>query len=329
MSKQFLIAGLCLVLACSSGRSTATTFYVDNANPSASDGNPGTQSSPWATIGKAAKSMLAGDTTYVMGGTYAVTRSGSERYLPALNPAHDGAPGRPIVFQAYPGQTVVVQYASGETERGPLIGSYTKDDIVWDGFTVIETDANNQQDTGPVVIFGEPYDRAKNVTIRNCEVIGVQATVSPDYENHNALRIEQADDTIIENNRFHGTRGDFHNHAAIMMYFDDTAVIQNNEIYDCYTGIYVKGGNNTGVTLRYNRIHGTSLGIRTSYTSNSVAYQNLIYDGAGFGGSIGAEPTKGIEVGEATSNFDFYNNTIVNVSRGVNVPVNQGQTGVD
>src|SRR5258705_8508322 len=102
-----------------------------------------------------------------------------------------------------------------------------------------------------------------------------------------------------------------------MMYFDTDAMIQHNEIYDSYTGIYVKGGNNTGVTVRYNSIHGTNLGIRTSYTLNSDVYQNIICDGTSFGGTYGVEPTKGIELAEATTNVDCFNNTLVNLERGV------------
>jgi hypothetical protein len=335
-SKRLLLLCACLALAVSPAPSTATTYYVDDNDPNASDANPGTSEAlPWATIARASQTMVAGDSTYVKGGTYLVTRGGgaptysAERYLPALNPAHDGAPGAPIVFRAYPGETVIIQYAPDELKRGPLIGSYRKDYIVWDGFTVVETDQNNQQDTGPVVIFGEIGDPADHVTIRNCDVQGVQATVSPASENHNALRIEQATNALIENNRLHGTRGEFHNHAAIMMYFDSDITVQNNEIYDSYTGIYVKGGNNTGVILRRNLIHGTNIGIRTSYTLSSVAYQNIIYDGTSFGGAYGSEPTKGFELAESITDIDCYNNTVVNVDRGVNFPFYQGQSGVD
>jgi len=334
-SKRLLILWGCLMLSVSPAPGTATAYYVDGNNPRASDANPGTsEARPWATIARASRTMEAGDSTYVKGGIYQVTRSGgeptssAERHLPALNPSHDGAPGAPIVFCAYPGQKVIIKYSSNEIKRGPLIGSYRKDYIVWDGFTVIETDQNNQQDTGPVVIFGEAGDPADHVIVRNCDVRGIQATVSPTSENHNALRIEQATHALIENNRLHGTRGEFHNHAAIMMYFDKHVTIQNNDIYDSYTGIYVKGGNNTDVTLRYNLIHGTNIGIRTSYTLNSAAYQNIIYDGTSFGGHYGVEPTKGFELAESITDIECYNNTVVNVTRGVNFPFYQGQVGV-
>ena len=41
---------------------SATTYYVDTNNASASDGNPGTEASPWKTIGKANSTLQPGDT---------------------------------------------------------------------------------------------------------------------------------------------------------------------------------------------------------------------------------------------------------------------------
>lgn len=46
-----------------------TIYYVSKAG-GASDSNPGTQASPWLTIGKAVTVAVAGDTVYVVAGTY-------------------------------------------------------------------------------------------------------------------------------------------------------------------------------------------------------------------------------------------------------------------
>lgn len=45
----------------------ATTYYVST---SGSNSNPGTSSQPWRTVSYATSKMVAGDTTYVRGGTY-------------------------------------------------------------------------------------------------------------------------------------------------------------------------------------------------------------------------------------------------------------------
>ena len=44
-----------------------TTYYVA---PGGDDDNPGTKDQPWQTIGKAAATLVSGDTVYIRAGTY-------------------------------------------------------------------------------------------------------------------------------------------------------------------------------------------------------------------------------------------------------------------
>ena len=71
-------------------------FYVSTTG---SDSNPGTLSSPWRTIQRAANSVQAGDIVYVRGGVFNesvnISVSGS-------------AIAGPITFQSYPGETAIV-----------------------------------------------------------------------------------------------------------------------------------------------------------------------------------------------------------------------------
>ncbi len=67
------------------------TYYVDTANPSASDSNPGTQSSPYKTITAALNAhSTAGTTILVSAGTYRET----------LKPAGSGSSSSPLVVRA-------------------------------------------------------------------------------------------------------------------------------------------------------------------------------------------------------------------------------------
>jgi len=86
---------LCLKLA------QAANYYVDQGNPSASDSNPGTQSSPWLTLQQAANTVLAGDTVTVNSGTY------NERVT--FPSGHSGSAGNMIVFKANPALSVTMQ----------------------------------------------------------------------------------------------------------------------------------------------------------------------------------------------------------------------------
>jgi len=87
------IAVLVFPLVCS-----ATDYFVDNTNPRASDANEGSSTDlPWSTIGKAASTMVAGDTCHVLAGTY------DERVLHST----DGSPDNRIVYLGSTPQPIV------------------------------------------------------------------------------------------------------------------------------------------------------------------------------------------------------------------------------
>ncbi len=93
--------------------------YVSTSGNNANDGK--TPSTAWRNISYAGQTATAGMVVYVMGGSYA------NDYL---NTANSGSMGNKIVFQAYPGNTVML--TSGSTSGGHNVqinGSY----IVVDG----------------------------------------------------------------------------------------------------------------------------------------------------------------------------------------------------
>ena len=71
----------------------ANIYYVDGANSSASDSNPGTEAEPWKTIQKAASTLVAGETVFIKSGTY----------NESVSVANSGTPIHYITFSAYPG----------------------------------------------------------------------------------------------------------------------------------------------------------------------------------------------------------------------------------
>lgn len=78
----------------------AATYYVaTNGNNS----NPGTSSQPWRTVAHAVSKMVAGDTTYVRGGTY---REGLIRFT------RSGTSSAPIKLLNEPGQFPVIDIPS-------------------------------------------------------------------------------------------------------------------------------------------------------------------------------------------------------------------------
>ena len=81
-------------------------YYVSQ---SGSDENPGTIDKPFRTIQKAADIMLPDDTCYVRQRTYRET----------VSPVHCGMFGRPLRFEAYPGEIVTLSGAE------PLDGNWS------------------------------------------------------------------------------------------------------------------------------------------------------------------------------------------------------------
>jgi hypothetical protein len=77
-------------------QSTATAYFVA---PTGNDSNPGTQTAPWKTIQKAARSATPGSTVNVRAGIY------SEMVNVAVS---GSATGGFITFQSFPGETAVI-----------------------------------------------------------------------------------------------------------------------------------------------------------------------------------------------------------------------------
>jgi hypothetical protein len=162
----------------------AATYYVDKSHPQASDSNAGTSESlPWRTIQKAASTVVAGDTVFVKTGTYYQTRTGSNRWIATITQANAGTSDTArITFKVFPGNSVTLMYDPAETDKGPFIAC--KDYTTWDGFKIIETEANYQQDTGPVIV------RSTGCNLLNLEISGAYICAYPQIVQVDADRLE-------------------------------------------------------------------------------------------------------------------------------------------
>lgn len=110
-------------------------YYVDTANASASDSNPGTAASPWKTITKANQVLSAGDTVYIKQGTY----------TSYISPARSGTAGSPITYRNFGSDNVLI------TQNTHAVTLYSKSYITiqglnfsnMDGFLDFETSSHN------------------------------------------------------------------------------------------------------------------------------------------------------------------------------------------
>ena len=267
---------------------------------------------PWATLGRAAwgstnfsapnpnEAARAGDTVNVAAGTYSGPGQ-DQRFTVAFNPANSGTASNPIVFRA----TGLVRLTLSSSV-GPTIGCNSRNYITWDGFTIDETTAPSRADTGPVTIFG-----STGCVLQNLDIRGIYAQW---LDNHNGIRIEQSNFTVIRNNSVSGigSQPQVHgqNDAAVMMYDSNDTIIENNTFFDCGVGVFVKGIH-PGFTqvrtiVRRNVIYNMGVvGISFLGSHFSKAYQNIIYDsnwGLNWSGLTGVEPTDDI----------YANNTVHN-----------------
>lgn len=288
-------------------------YYVAT---SGDDLNPGTFASPWRTIDKAAATLVAGETVCVRDGTYEETRRDTDRLRPALNPANSGTVGKPITFAAYPGESVTITYGPGVRGAGPLIGTMDSSFVIWDGFIVQEVAVNNAEDTGPVIVTssGAPVH---DVILQNLDIRGVPLNTNAPRDNHNGVRLETCDNVVVQNNVIHGIQGSSHNEAEIMSYNCSNVGILHNEIYDVYTGVYIKGPtdgliHNTNWVIQYNLLHNLSVSFRVSDSNSITVTQNIIYNGQNFG-----QPTTFFEYAEANGAVHVYNNIGYNIDQGL------------
>jgi parallel beta-helix repeat protein len=89
-----VLALLALLLIVPASASWAANYYVDANSPNARDSNPGTESQPFKTMGKATSLVKAGDTVFIKAGIYRET----------VVLSRSGSTAVPITFRAYPGQ---------------------------------------------------------------------------------------------------------------------------------------------------------------------------------------------------------------------------------
>jgi len=320
-----------------SGIADAKYLYVDIATGNdAVTYNDNSANRPWSTIGRAAwgstsrsspnssQAAKAGDTVIVRSGTYNAAASSGQRYEPAYNPINSGLAGNPITFKS---EGIV--YLRSTNASGPVIGALNKNYIIWDGFIIDEQFVNTIPDTGPVVLWS-----ANNCEIRNCNIKGFARWT----DNHNAIRLEYTNNCIVRNNilwNVWDAAGINLNAAAIMTYATKDVLIEHNEIYNCETGIYLKGPSgganiNERATVRYNLIRNTGVqGIEAHRQYVAYIYQNVIRD------AYQGRSASGIRVinfpndpyGPSPANIRIVNNVIKGMYTALSIAVSSSGTG--
>jgi hypothetical protein len=179
----------------------ATTWYVSGAGKNSNSGTA--PDAAFATLQHAAGLTRPGDTVMVLNGTYKIPCTGCD----VLDITRSGTAAAPIVYQAYPGQTPVIDFEHGWTGINIMASN-----ITISGFNV----------AGGRTLIGLAYARqnAKNLddylTSANGIIVGCGGAANPPTYSH----------IIIENNVVHDAPG-----GGIATCFADYITIRNNVTY--------------------------------------------------------------------------------------------------
>jgi hypothetical protein len=236
---------------------------VRYVSPSGSDDAAGTEDQPWRTLQHALSTIEAGDTLYVMGGTY----EEDVQVTP-----HEGTPDQPVQVFAYPGERPVVE--------GLL---WLNDASYWhlDGINVTWS-SRNGSDHHMVKLHGGTGWR-----FSNAELWGARSFA--------ALLIgDGAEEFLVDHNFIHDTYPSNDNNQDHLIYVDNghdgSGTIEHNVLARSANGRGVKLGpgdlddsGTDNIVVRFNTFfdnRGPSNIQLSGSSSDNEIYGNLLYRSA-------------------------------------------------
>jgi len=286
-----------LILGVGLPRSTyATSYYV---SPSGNDSNPGSQSLPWRTIYKASQTLVAGDTAFILSGTY------KERVVPK----NSGNSGNYITYSAYAGATVTIDGI------GVSVPS-------WGGLFDVS---------------GRSYIRVTGLRITNSSSAGILADTTSyvildkNYTYNtvsSGIGVWNSNNTIVDSNEIVLACNDG-NQEELTIATTNTFEVKGNHVHDGGPGnnggegIDVKDGSSNG-TVHHNVVdHLNRVGIYVDawdkHTFGIDVYSNLVHD-CEEGYDVASE------AGGLLENVRIFNNIAYN---NVNVGITVAEWGLD
>ncbi len=289
----------------------AETYYVDQGHSSANDNNSGTESSPWLTIQKAANTLEAGDTVIVKAGTYTELSSqtpGTD--VTGLKPQNSGTSNAPIVYQAKPGDTVIIDQSNNGV--GFYISGLSY--ITVKGFTIQNIKGRTDFSAGVMTAAG-----ASNILIEDNVIFNIDGIRG---SNAAGIRLDNTTFSTARNNLIYNVTVDGvsnQNASGITSYGMEDVVIESNTMHSAYNGVYHKrSSGGTGALIQKNLIYDVTRGLYYDVSGtgnaphiNQRVTQNVIYD---------VTDAIHLDAGDASGQndgFHVWNNTIVNVDTGI------------
>lgn len=263
------------------------TYYVA---PNGSDDNPGTEAQPWRTIGKAAASLVSGDTVYIRSGTY------QERVVPQ-NSGSDY-----ITYAAYPGESATID---GSGVSLPSEGGL---------FDV--SGQSNIRISGLRIINAGPGDNNAGILVTNSRNIIIDHNYTYNTAS-SGIGVWNSSDITIDGNEVELCCNDGEQ-ECITVAGTSTFEIRNNHVHHGGPGtiggegIDAKDGSSNGRIYK-NHVHhlndraGIYVDAWDKHTYNIEVYRNTVHDIANNDGFA-----TGSEEGGLLEDIRFYNNIAYN-----------------
>ncbi|MDH5174133.1 MAG: right-handed parallel beta-helix repeat-containing protein, partial [Elusimicrobiota bacterium] len=316
-SKCFLALSLALIsLLCIPTLAQATTYYVAE---SGNDDYPGTKALPWASVDKAADTMEAGDTVYVMAGSYSgfdVTRSGTaDNYISYLAYPGDTPKIGQIYFQYGASYNKFVGFEIIHPSAGGVIMDHNNDYNIVSNCRIHDIGS-----VGVDISGGSDFNIVEDCVIYDCDVYAIHTSGTTNrgniFRRNECYRIgddgfnlsPSTKDTQLIGNVIYDVDQDGNGTAdGIHLYDDGSTIVRGNLVYHdggATGGVFwIHGGsnhiiqNNTfvglpGFTSAYGGI------IWLEFTSNVTLKNNIAYSSDG---------SVGVVVGINSSTNDDYN----------------------
>jgi len=268
----------CLAAATFSVGAGATTFYVNNGVPAASDTGPGTRDTPFRTISAGVKAAKPGDTVMVAPGTYSELTPATDVAQLGVQVRSVGSASAPVTIQAQTAGSVTIDQGKKGVGFEIINSAY----VTINGFVI-----QNCYGGGVHMEEGAPSSNitVENMTVNHCD--GVAG------DNVGGIYIGGCSNCTIVNNSINDIKVGgvyYENGAGIHGYGQTNCTLQNNQITNAYTGIFHKrSSGGMGLLIANNVISNVTLGIVYSVGgagdpphNNQRVYNNII-DASGSG----------------------------------------------
>ncbi len=272
----------------------ATNYYV---SPTGNDGSAGNFANPWLTIQKAANVLVAGDTVFIMQGTYneiVITQN-------------SGNSNNYIVYTAYADDTVTIDGTSV-----PMLNEYGLMNVYRAAFIVVsELNFHNSGDSMNNV--GILVQESSNIIIKNNYTYNTKSS---------GIGVWYCANITISGNEVE-LACNTGEQECISISLTDSFEVFDNEVHD--SGPYINGGE--GIDAKQGSSNGKiytnhvynikAVGIYVdawdTLTQNIEVYNNVVHDIAGNGIDISSEQG-GILTGISTYNNIIYNCELVGIN---------------